>query len=130
MKKHLVIVGCVVFASVTTGLISYAQAPATTYDGRYVGQVTNVEAISGNPACGAGGFLKTLIIQNGTFSLVYNAAHNETIQGTVGPDGTISGFGTSNVGGNRLTGKIQGATIIGQVFSATCRYSYQLTKSQ
>jgi len=130
MRKHLVIFACVVFASVPTGLSSYAQAPATTYDGKYIGQVTNVENINAQTECGAGGFLKTLTIQNGSFSLVYNAAHYETIKGTVGADGTISGFGTSSGGGIRLTGKIQGGAITGQVFSATCRYSYQLTKSQ
>jgi hypothetical protein len=51
------------------------------------------------------------------------------IKGTVAVDGTILGFITSSGGGVRLNGKIQGNAITGEVFGATCRYLFRLTKS-
>jgi hypothetical protein len=129
MKKHF-IAACVVFASAAGGFSGYAQAQANQYDGKYSGKVTNVEDNNGRARCGAGGFLTNsgLTIQNGSFTLVYNAALNETIHGTVSLDGTILGSGTSSSGGERITGKIQGNTITGDVAGGSCRYSFQLTK--
>jgi hypothetical protein len=107
---------------------AFAQTPATNFDGTYTGGVTNVEQIIRNSACGGGGFMKSITVKSGSFALVYNAAHFETIQGTISPDGTVSGYTTSSGGGVRLTAKLQGGSMTGDVTSATCKYSFQLTK--
>jgi hypothetical protein len=109
---------------------SIAAAQTTSnFDGTYTGGVTNVTELgSAHSACGGGGFLKTVNIRGGAFSFAYNAAHFETIKGTVAPDGTVSGYTASAGGGVRMTGKIQGNTMTGDIASGNCKYSYQLMK--
>jgi hypothetical protein len=110
-------------------VVAAAQTPATNFDGTYVGGVTNVQDLMGSrSACGEGGFLRSITIRAGSFSLVFNAAHFETIQGTVGSDGTVSGYTNSSGGGVRLSGRILGASITGDISSAGCKYSFQLQK--
>lgn len=105
-----------------------AAAPAPTYDGTYRGWLTvmNKEQ-STNSNCG-NRYHKAISIQSWSFSLVYNEAHNEILKGTVSADGTVSAFGASASGGNKLTGKIQGNVLTGEVTSSYCTYSVQLTK--
>jgi hypothetical protein len=89
--------------------------------------------LSGNPNnksdCGSSAPLdRTLSIQNGSVAFLYNAERNQRLSGTVSADGTISAFGAAPSGGNKLTAKVQGNTITGEIGSAFCQYALHLTK--
>jgi len=95
------------------------------YDGDYVGKVTILPSA---PSWCGDPHQKTLSIRDSQFHLLYNRARFEWINGSVDSDGTVSGFGTSASGGNKLTGKIQGDEFIGTMNSYVCAYSLQLKK--
>lgn len=100
--------------------------PSAPFDGDYVGTIV-LTRTNGNCG-GTGPFPKSVRITHNKWAFTYNRTNRELISGTVNPDGTVSGFGTSSSGGNSLKGRIQGSEFTGEVGSAYCTYSLQLKK--
>jgi hypothetical protein len=104
------------------------QNASASFDGDYVGTITLLPSSQNNNCGGAGPFQRTVRISNNRWVFSFNPTRNESISGTVNLDGSTSGFGASNSGGNALKGRIQGTEFTGEVGSGYCAYSLQLKK--
>jgi hypothetical protein len=101
------------------------QPTPLSYDGNYKGMET---LLPNMPSWCGGPFERTLSIRNSEFSFIYNRTRYEWVKGSVSADGTVSGFGTSSSGGNKITGKIRGNELVGTIGSYICSYALDLKK--
>jgi len=68
------------------------------------------------------------VIKDGRFDLYFNRGWDWSIHSTVAADGTISGFGTSDQGGQLIKAKIQGTSLTGSIFNGYCYYALEMTR--
>jgi hypothetical protein len=105
-----------------------SQALNAAYDGEYVGTQTFVVEKSSSTHCAGGSSPRLFIIKNGIFTFYFNRGWNWVINAAVASDGTISGFGTSDLGGQSIKAKIQGTSLTGAVYNVYCYYALEMTK--
>jgi hypothetical protein len=127
-RFYAVSAACIV--AIGTNFTARAQAPVTTFDGKYSGWATLSRNPTGEPDCRAGPFPKTLTISNGVVSYPFNAPRAEYVTGSVNSDGNISGFTATFYGGNKLTANIKGNVLTGEVGNTVFGYSIILNRTQ
>jgi hypothetical protein len=114
--------------AIITPLIAEAQT-AGSYDGDYegVGTLTTSTATNHQGDVCAHTEKFTVHVRNGQVSMTRRVrAETVTVAGTVGGDGSFSGFGASGYGGVNLKGKINGGDLTGSSASISCAYAFTL----
>jgi hypothetical protein len=97
------------------------------FDGVYDGNMAFLKAESNGRGC-TGTYRRRVTIHNNAFIIVYNEAHGISLAGIVDGNGFVNAFANSEGGGVRLQGKISEGKLGGQIGSAYCTYTLDLTK--
>ena len=99
--------------------------PAASTDGRFRGTLTLTRNLSGQ--CGDTTIQRTLEVQGGQASIVYNRTEGLRAVGRVQPDGgfVLIGQGRSRV---EIAGRIEGDQVTGTFSSDTCTYTMALRR--
>lgn len=100
------------------------------YDGTYAGTQTLAEnsPVANYAKCLRGPFKRKLVVKDGAVSYMYNPTYKGTVTGTITPTGDVSGVEKTPAGGVSLSGRIDGDTFTGEVWSLYCTYTLQLKR--
>ena len=104
-----------------------AGAQGTNYDGTYAGTQTLLESGGNYSKCLKGPFKRKLSIKDGGVSYLYNPTYRGEATGADDADGGVTAS-TAEGAGVKLTGRIQGDVLTGEVWSIFCTYSLNLKR--
>lgn len=110
---------------------SAAKAQAAGFDGVYAGSQTLTEksSVANYSKCLRGPFKRKLVVTGSTVSYVYNPTYQGTVTGTITPDGNVTASEDTPAGGVRLSGRIEGDSFNGEVWSLYCTYTLNLKRA-
>jgi hypothetical protein len=130
LKLRVVLVLCLLCVAEMADTSS-ARAQVDQFDGVYAGTQTLTEnsSVINYSQCLKGPFKRRLVVKGGTISYVFNPTYQGEVRGTITPAGDVDGD-ASEGGGVDLSGKIQGDTFTGEIWSLYCTYSVQLKRVQ
>jgi uncharacterized protein YdeI (BOF family) len=108
-----------------------ARADAGQFNGVYAGTQTLTEnsSVINYSKWLKGPFKRKLVVQDGTVTYVFNPTYQGTVTGTVDADGDVSGNTAEPAGGVNLSGKIDGDSFTGEIWSLYCTYTLNLKRA-
>jgi len=108
-----------------------AHADAGQFNGVYAGTQTLTEnsSVINYSKCLKGPFKRKLVVQDGTFTYVFNPTYQGTVTGTVDAEGDVSGNTAEPAGGVNLSGKVDGDSFTGEIWSLYCTYTLNLKRA-
>jgi hypothetical protein len=130
MKFYLVLL----LAFLSIGQVIFyneARADAGQFNGVYAGTQTLTEnsSVINYSQCLKGPFKRKLVVQDGSVTYVFNPTYQGTVTGTVDADGDVSGNTAEPAGGVNLSGKIDGTSFTGEIWSLYCTYTLNLKRA-
>lgn len=129
--------------AVTVALLaasSGAVVAAGKFDGTYEGTMIGQSAAGPNHAMVQGAcaerLTRSIVVADGTITLVYNPESNVVLTGTISDKGLFSGEAARKTAPStgyewtlKMSGSVVGDYLTGQIFGKTCTYRIQMRKA-
>jgi hypothetical protein len=128
--NYLGICAAVIAFTFSISPIHVASAQPANYDGVYAGSQTLTEngSVTNYSKCLRGPFKRQLVVKEGAFTYTYNPTYQGQIAGTVSAEGDVAAAPSSQTEGVSLSGRIQGDSLTGEVWSLYCTYTLELKR--
>ena len=115
-------------------------AAAGKFDGTYEGTMIGQSAAGPSHAMASGAcaerLTRSIVVADGTVTLVYNSESNIVLTGTISDKGLFSGEAARKTAPStgyewtlKMSGSVTGDYLTGQIFAKTCTYRIQMRKA-
>lgn len=115
--------GLALLLGAALGTAAWAQG-SNRFDGQYVGELILRKVLSGDCTKPPLGARYPLTISGGQVRFKYVPRFDTTLTGTVDANGVFTASARLRKGVAKMTGRIEGNTLIADIVSPSCNYSY------